>query len=249
MTEKTSRLTVVVRCKQIDGRDVARDVTICVRRGETLALVGPSGCGKTSLMRILAGLDEDFDGERICPPTARLSMAFQEPRLLPWRSVRENVALALPAAERRGPKADAALTAAGLEPDCWGRFPGQLSLGMARRAALARALVVEPDFLLLDEPFVSLDEATASRQRALIAGLLDGGDSESRPAPGVVLVTHDLREAAALADRAMILSARPATIVAEHRIDTPRAARTPEMIERLRRDKLSTSLFLNENSL
>lgn len=226
-------LYVDVRRKRIDGRDVVRGVALTLRRGETLALVGPSGCGKTSLMRIVAGLDDDFDGERRVPAGARLSMAFQEPRLLPWRSVRFNVALALPPAERNGPRPDAALAAAGLG-DAGDRFPGQLSLGMARRASLARALVVAPDFLLLDEPFVSLDEATAARMRALTAAALDEGAAP----PGVLLVTHDLREAAALADRAVILSPGPAEVVAERAVSTPRAARTPDMIEELRRSWL-----------
>lgn len=221
-------LTLEVRRKRLGGADALRDVELTVARGETVALVGPSGCGKTSLMRILAGLDEDYDGARTCPPGARLSMAFQEPRLLPWRSLRDNVALALPPGERDGPKPDAALAAVGLS-DAAARFPGQLSLGMARRGALARALAVEPDYLLLDEPFVSLDEAAAARMRGLVAELLD------RATAGVVLVTHDLREAAALADRVVVLSPRPATVIATHVIDLPRAARAAGFIEDFRR--------------
>ena len=221
-------LKLDARRKRLGGTDVLRDVALTVAPGETVALVGPSGCGKTSLMRILAGLDADFDGDRACPAGARLSMAFQEPRLLPWRSLRDNVALALPPEERGGSRPDAALAAVGLS-EAAARFPGQLSLGMARRGALARALAVDPDYLLLDEPFVSLDEAAAARMRGLVAELLD------RATAGVVLVTHDLREAAALADRVVVLSPRPATVIATHVIDLPRASRGPDFIEDFRR--------------
>lgn len=220
-------LSVDIKHKFRDGAAVIRGLSLSVAPGETLALVGPSGCGKTSAMRILAGLDEDFDGVRRCPAGARLAMAFQEPRLLPWRSARDNVALALPEAERDAAKVTAALQAAGVA-DAGDLFPGQLSLGMARRVSLARALVTQPDYLLLDEPLVSLDEATAARMRGLLAELPD------LTGAGVVLVTHDLREAAALADRVLLLSSRPATVMREHRIDAPRAGRDKEFIEDLR---------------
>jgi ABC-type nitrate/sulfonate/bicarbonate transport system ATPase subunit len=225
-------LSVDIKHKSRGGAAVIRDLSLAVAPGETLALVGPSGCGKTSAMRILAGLDDDFEGERRCPDGARLAMAFQEPRLLPWRSVRDNVALALPEQERDAAKVTAALQAVGVA-EAGDLFPGQLSLGMARRASLARALVSAPDYLLLDEPFVSLDEATAARMRGLLADLLDRTRSGVMQA-GVVLVTHDLREAGALADRVLLLSPRPATVMREHRIDAPRARRDNDFIEDLR---------------
>jgi sulfonate transport system ATP-binding protein len=229
-------LSVDIKHKSRGGAAVIRDLSFSVAPGETLALVGPSGCGKTSAMRILAGLDEDFDGERRCPDGARLAMAFQEPRLLPWRSVRDNVALALPERERDAAKVTAALQATGVA-EAGDLFPGQLSLGMARRASLARALVPAPDYLLLDEPFVSLDEATAARMRDLPAELSERTESGAGRV-GIVLVTHDLREAAALADRVLLLSPRPATVMREHRIDAPRARRDNDFIEDLRRSLL-----------
>jgi sulfonate transport system ATP-binding protein len=226
-------LSVDIKHKSRGGTAVIRDLSFSVAPGETLALVGPSGCGKTSAMRILAGLDDDFEGERRCPDGARLAMAFQEPRLLPWRSVRDNVALALPEQKRDAAKVTAALQATGVA-EAGDLFPGQLSLGMARRVSLARALVTQPDYLLLDEPFVSLDEATAARMRGLPAELSDRTESGAGRA-GVVLVTHDLREAAGLADRVLLLSPRPATVMREHRIDAPRARRDNNFIEDLRR--------------
>jgi sulfonate transport system ATP-binding protein len=228
-------LSVDIKHKSRGGTAVIRGLSLTVAPGETLALVGPSGCGKTSAMRILAGLDDDFEGERRCPDGARLAMAFQEPRLLPWRSVRDNVALALPEQKRDAAKVTAALQATGVA-EAGDLFPGQLSLGMARRVSLARALVTQPDYLLLDEPFVSLDEATAARMRGLSVELSGRTGSESGAGrAGVVLVTHDLREAAGLADRVLLLSPRPATVMREHRIDAPRARRDNDFIEDLRR--------------
>src|SRR5207302_1954947 len=133
--------------------DVIQDIAFTARHGETVALVGPSGCGKTTLLRIVAGLDRDFEGAVTRPPGI-IGMVFQEPRLLPWRSVEDNVQLIAPGAD------DATLTAlfATLELTAHrGLFPGELSLGLARRVALARAFAVEPNLLILDEPFASLD--------------------------------------------------------------------------------------------
>ena len=163
---------------------------------------------------------------------ARLGYVFQEPRLLPWRSVRQNLALVLPRAQRRGPAVDSMLEALELTPFA-DRFPTQLSLGMARRVALARAFLVEPDLLLMDEPFVSLDEPTALRLRTLLSELLD-----RRPAT-VLLVTHNLREALALADRLLLLAPSPGRVVAEVPVTVPRAARDDATVEALRRDLLS----------
>jgi NitT/TauT family transport system ATP-binding protein len=144
-------------------------------------------------------------------------MVFQEPRLLPWRTVEDNVRLVAPDI------VDAELSRlfAVLELSTHrAHFPGELSLGLARRVALARAFAVEPDLLLLDEPFVSLDEALAARLREQLVSLV-----ESR-AMTTLLVTHDLEEAVRLADRVFLLSARPARIVAEIPLATPRRARS-----------------------
>ena len=135
----------------------ARRARVRARHGEVGALVGPSGCGKTTLLRIIAGLDRDFEGTCRAARHGRLGMVFQEPRLLPWRTVEQNVRLAAPEGDRcharRRCSGSLGLTAHR------SHFPGELSLGLARRVALARAFAVEPDLLLLDEPFVSLDDA------------------------------------------------------------------------------------------
>lgn len=208
---------------------MVRAFTLRAAPGEFVALVGPSGCGKTTTLAIAAGLDTAFDG-RVERPE-RLGMVFQSPRLLPWRTVRQNVELVRPRAERGDGRADGLLAAMGLAAVA-GHYPGQISLGMARRVALARAFAVDPDLLLMDEPFVSLDEATADRLRALLIERL-----AVRPAT-VLLVTHDLREAVSLADRILLLDAEPMRVRAEVRVDAPRDRRGPAFVEAFRRDLL-----------
>lgn len=230
-------LRLEIRSKRFGAVEALRGFALTAARGEVVALVGPSGCGKTTALGVVAGLDHDFDGTLSVAPgldgqPPRIGMVFQEPRLLPWRTVRQNLALALPRALRRDPRIDATLALLDLSALA-DRFPGHLSLGMARRAALARALVVDPDLLLLDEPLVSLDEVTAQRLRALLARVLDG-----RPRTAL-LVTHNLREALALADRLLILAPSPGRVVAEIPIATPRAARDDAMVEALRADLLA----------
>jgi NitT/TauT family transport system ATP-binding protein len=197
--------------------DILRDLAFTLRHRELGALVGPSGCGKTTTLRIIAGLDRDFEGAIVTPPADRLGMVFQEPRLLPWRTVEENVRLVAPDIG----EADLTALFAVLELDVHrAHFPGELSLGLARRVALARAFAVEPELLLLDEPFVSLDAALAARLREQLVSLV-----ESR-AMTTLLVTHDLEEAVRLADRVFLLSARPAHIVAEIPLTIPRRERS-----------------------
>ena len=200
-----------------ERQQVLADINFALSDGEVAVLVGPSGCGKSTLLRILAGLDRDYQGRVSRPPEARIGMVFQEPRLLPWRSVEDNVRLAAPEAD------DAKLAAlfAVLELEAHrSHFPGELSLGLARRVALARAFAVDPEFLILDEPLASLDDALAGRLRDQIADLV-----ASRPIT-TLLVTHDLDDAVRLGDRLFLLSPRPARIVAIVPIAVPRQARS-----------------------
>ena len=194
---------------------VIADVSFALGEGETGALIGPSGCGKSTLMRILAGLDRDFEGSVYIPPHGRVAMVFQEPRLLPWRSVEDNVRLAAPGATES--EVAALFDALGLSEHRT-HFPGELSVGLARRTALARAFAVRPTLLLLDEPFVSLDAPLARQLQRDLARLVESTRMIT------VLVTHDVDEAIALADRIFVLSARPAHVVGEIRVESPRAA-------------------------
>src|SRR5208282_4024204 len=139
-------------------RVALRDVAFRLEEGEVGAIVGPSGCGKTTLLRIIAGLVARFDGTVSRPESGRLAVVFQEPRLLPWRSVEDNIRLAAPQVNDQ--ELDAVLKPLGLVGHR-AHFPGELSLGLARRAALARAFAAKPALLLLDEPFVSLDAPLA----------------------------------------------------------------------------------------
>jgi NitT/TauT family transport system ATP-binding protein len=173
-----------------------------IEDGAIVALVGPSGCGKSSLLRIVAGLDRKFSGAVKTPP-GRLGMVFQEPRLLPWRNVVDNLRLAAP---KLTESALADLLAAFELDGHGGDFPGQLSLGLARRVALARAFAVDPDLVLLDEPFASLDRALHTRLRALLA-LRIGAKKMT-----ALIATHDLDDALLLADEVIFLEAAPARI-------------------------------------
>ncbi|NGM34606.1 ATP-binding cassette domain-containing protein [Methylobacterium sp. DB0501] len=218
----------VYRPERSEPVEAVRDLVVSVRAGETLCLIGPSGAGKTTTLRILLGLDRDFEGSLTADSGLRIGMVFQEPRLLPWRTVEENVRLSLPRGER-GQSLDALFEELGLT--AWrGRYPRALSLGMARRVALARALALAPRLLVLDEPFVSLDDAAAASLRAAVFG-----SAASRGA-AVLMVTHNVPEALAAADRLLLLSGRPASLVAAVPIPTPKEERGRDWAEAMRRD-------------
>ncbi len=206
---------------------VLEDLSITLADGEVVALVGPSGCGKTTLLRILVGLDRDFEGNVNLRIRGNVGIVFQEPRLLPWRTVEENVRLAAPTAGTA--VLDALFTTLGLR-EHRRHYPGELSLGQARRVALARALAVEPDLLILDEPFVSLDAALAARLRSELVELV------SRRPVTTLLVTHDLDEAVLLADRVILLSPSPARVIADVPVANPRGLRSAEELAALRNE-------------
>jgi ABC-type nitrate/sulfonate/bicarbonate transport system ATPase subunit len=213
--------------------DVLADLNFALGAGEVGVFVGPSGCGKSTMLKILAGLDHDYQGRVTRPNDARIGMVFQEPRLLPWRSVEENVRLAAPDAD------EATLSALFdlLELTAHrSHFPGELSLGLARRVALARAFAVEPDFLILDEPLASLDDALAARLRDQIAALVDSRSVMT------LLVTHSVDDAVRLGDRLFLLSPRPARILGVMPIHIPRMARGAAEISKIKADLAKLSL-------
>lgn len=213
ITQKAYRLA--------DGgaRNVFDNFTLRLKAGTVAALLGPSGCGKSSLLRMISGLDRDFSGA-IGRPAGRISMAFQEPRLLAWRNVGDNLRLVAPGLTNDEIKALlAGFELAGREQD----FPGQLSLGLARRASLARAFAVNPDLLLLDEPFASLDRGLHERLRDNLSERI------AERAMTVIIATHDIEDALRLADQIIFMGGAPARILNIFDICAPRAARGPLM--------------------
>ncbi|MGC4251856.1 MAG: ABC transporter ATP-binding protein [Sphingobium sp.] len=181
--------------KAFGGQGVLDNLDLEVRHGEFIALLGRSGSGKSTLLRILSGFDNSFSGE--VEVAARRAIVFQEPRLLPWSRVLSNVTLGLPRGEAKR-LGMAALEEVGLR-DKARAWPVTLSGGEAQRVSLARALVREPDLLMLDEPFGALDALTRLRMHDLVQQLC------ARHHPAVLLVTHDVEEAIALADRILVL--------------------------------------------
>jgi sulfonate transport system ATP-binding protein len=192
-----------------------------IEPGEFVALLGVSGTGKSTLLRALAGLDPDTTGELEVPGT--VAVAFQEPRLLPWRRVLANVALGLSTADPQT-VASQALAEVGLA-DKAQAWPLTLSGGEAQRAALARALVREPSLLLLDEPFSALDALTRIAMHALVLRLWQ------RHRPAVLLVTHDVDEAPVLADRVLVLARGRIVYSGPVEIPRPRERDHPGLIE------------------
>ncbi|MBN8441617.1 MAG: ABC transporter ATP-binding protein [Thauera sp.] len=192
------------------------DLRVSARAGEFLCLVGPSGCGKSTLLNLVGGLDRDMEGQIRFDDQAGGAgpgFMFQEPRLMPWLTVLDNVLLVSTPAQRE--RAVTLLQAMELG-EVLHAYPGRLSGGMQRRVALARAFVNDPALLLMDEPFVSLDAPTADRLRAMLVELWQ------RCRSTVLFVTHDLREALALADRVCFLSAAPGRVVLELPVALPR---------------------------
>ncbi len=218
---------------------VFNDLSLVVDPGEFVAILGPSGCGKSTVLRLIAGLEQPTAGEiaiggrPVSVTDDRCAVVFQEPRLLPWRTVSQNVALG--ARRRSGNRSEpvrALLDEVGLA-DSAGAWPHQLSGGMAQRVALARGLAAEPDVLLLDEPFAALDALTRLRMQDLLLQVRERHDQT------VVLVTHDIDEALYLADRIVILGDTPARVVATHHIPVSRPRdRSHPTIGRLRDDIL-----------
>jgi NitT/TauT family transport system ATP-binding protein len=217
---------------QGSGTLAIENLTLAVERGEFAAVVGPSGCGKSTLMKLATGLQFPFKGtvvvagEVVRQPVKIAGMAFQAPTLLPWRTTLDNLLLPLEIvqphrSEIRRHKAEYVaraknlLTSVGLGGQ-GDKFPWELSGGMQQRTSLCRALIHEPQLLMLDEPFGALDAFTREELWCVIR------DLHAARGITVILVTHDLREAVFLADRVFVMSARPGRILVERRIDIPR---------------------------
>ncbi len=198
-------------------------VSLAIALGEIVAVIGGSGCGKSTLLRAIGGLDPAsagaiaLDGEPITAPHEKIGIIFQEPRLLPWLKVADNVGFGLahrPKAER-GQRVTAALTRVGLA-DKAAVWPRELSGGQAQRVAIARALVPRPEVLLLDEPFSALDAFTRIEMQDHLLDLWADGR------PTLLLVTHDVDEAIVLADRIVVMRPRPGRVFDEIAVDLPR---------------------------
>ncbi|HEY3870706.1 MAG TPA: ABC transporter ATP-binding protein [Actinocrinis sp.] len=220
-------------------RTVLDGIDLSIPPGQFVALVGRSGSGKSTLLRAIAGIDHDVEGSGTIRAPGRVSMVFQDARLLPWRRVLPNVLLGLH--ERPGPARErgrAALAEVGLagREDAW---PNQLSGGEAQRAALARSLVLEPELLLADEPFGALDALTRIKMHALLRRLWE------RHSPSVLLVTHDVDEAVVLADRVLVLEDGRFSLDLEIDLPHPRTFREPRLAEY--RERLLAALGVRED--
>jgi NitT/TauT family transport system ATP-binding protein len=208
------------------------DITLSIRPGEFIAIVGPSGCGKSTFMKLCTGLKPPtqgtvtVDNKKVAGPLKIVGMAFQSPNLLPWRTTIDNVLLPLEIVEPYRSKfkknrdeylarARTLLETVGLEGN-EGKFPWQLSGGMQQRASICRALIHDPELLMLDEPFGALDAFTREELWCVLRDLWE------KQRFTVVLVTHDLREASFLADTVYCMSKRPGRIIAKKSIDLPR---------------------------
>lgn len=196
-------LNLGVKGLRIGQKEILGDINLNVARSETLALVGPSGIGKTSLLRIIAGLETRHQGQ--CEVAGRVAMIFQEPTLLPWRSVADNLCITTGISKTN---AIAALAEVGLAERC-DDYPNTLSLGQQRRLSLARAFAVKPDLLLMDEPFVSLDPELVKEMMTLFLNLRKAHDVAT------ILVTHVADEARQLATRIVTMGGTPAVIASD----------------------------------
>lgn len=201
---------VTKQFRRHSGPPVLKDVSLQVHDGELLALIGPSGCGKSTLLNLIAGLLEPTSGEISARAGSRIAYIFQRPRLLPWRTVFSNVEFGLEQRSglthsQRRDRATAVLGLVGLEGH-ENKYPHELSGGMQQRVALARGLAIEPDLLLMDEPFGSLDALTRGYLQEELLGIV------RRTSSTAVLVTHDIDEALLLADRVVVMSSRPGRI-------------------------------------
>lgn len=219
-------LAVEIRRKTFGEKTILANIAFDAAAGERIALLGSSGVGKSTLLSLIAGLDPNLDGKIAAPQ--RTAMVFQAPRLLPWRTLAENLRITVP--DATDAEARAALSEVGLN-DAADQHPEKVSLGMQRRAALARALLAKPDLLLMDEPLVSLDVEAAKSMRDLLLKTLDLTGATA------LIATHDRREALFLADRVLEIGGAPATLIRDRATGLPLGEnRTADMIETLHKE-------------
>lgn len=205
--------------------EALKNINLDVELGEFVVLLGPSGCGKSTLLYLIAGLETatdgvaEFDGLKITAPSPERGLIFQEASLYPWLTVKDNITFGLKingmTVEKREVAADRLLKLVGLKGS-GNNKPHQLSGGMRQRAALARALAMEPKVLLMDEPFAALDIQTRARMQTHLLNIWNASGAS------VLLVTHSIDEALALADRVVVFTSRPGQIKSEIKIDEPR---------------------------
>ncbi len=236
--------------KTFGSLNVLQDIDLSVESGKFIALVGPSGTGKSTLLRMVAGLELPSSGqvlvggEAVQGPDASRTLVFQEHGLLPWLTLQDNVALGLefqgmarPSAREHATQWLARVSLAEFSR----YYPHQVSGGMRQRAALVRALSVQPRVLLLDEPFGALDALTRLQLQQELSGLWTGGDMT------VLMVTHDVEEALYLADRVIVLGPRPGRVIADHAVPQPRprSRAAPSLLDL--RQRLLADLGVNES--
>ena len=247
MTAGTIEISIKQKAYQAtpggDRRVAIENLELSVGTREFLCIVGPSGCGKTTLLNIIAGLDRNVLGtvklgNGQSQHNTRISYMFQTPRLLPWLTVLDNVQVVLDETPENEGKAEALLKRMDLA-DSINEFPNRLSGGMQRRVALARAFATEPQILLLDEPFVSLDVPVGNLLRQLLLDLWQQSPTT------IIFVTHDLRESIILADRIAFLSRGPSRVI----LDTPISIPRPRSIDDPQIDKFRKDLLSQHQSL
>ncbi|WP_082294913.1 ABC transporter ATP-binding protein [Sporosarcina ureilytica] len=196
-----------------DGLAGFKNISFSIQEGETVGILGTSGCGKSTLLRVLSGLDQDFEGDIELAGIGEqpIGMIFQEPRLMPWLTVKENILFG--AKDAKKVDVQEYLNLVGLS-DFGDHYPKDLSGGMAQRTAIARALIGQPDVLLLDEPFSALDAFTKMQLQDLLLKI------QKKRSTTMIIVTHDIDEALYLCDRIFILGGQPGTLQAQMSIET-----------------------------
>lgn len=222
-----------------NGKAGFRNVTFSIKEGEIIGVLGTSGCGKSTLLRVLSGLDEQYKGT-FTLENHKVGMMFQEPRLMPWLSVQDNICFGVQSPEQKLLAKDL-IELVGLD-GFESHYPKDLSGGMAQRTAIARSLITEPDVLLLDEPFSALDAFTKMQLQDLLLSIW-----KNRQAT-MVLVTHDIDEALYLCDRIFILRGQPGELYAEIKIEQPKPRSRGDVALAEKKAEILSLLDLNNDA-